>query len=79
LRSEGLQFRFELCADKHGACMPALGHFGQQADLIFNQPVCSGDVAPAQACHFANPQPRPVGEQQLLSVPRGVIAGVDVR
>jgi hypothetical protein len=79
LRSIGLQFRFQFGADKHGARLAALGHVGQQADFILHQPVCGGDVAPAQARHLANPQARPVGEQHHRSVPSGVLAGVDVR
>ena len=47
LRRVDLQFLFELGADKHGSRMAALGHVGQQADFIFHQPVCVGDIAPA--------------------------------
>ncbi len=36
LRCLGLQFRFEFCADKHGARIAALGHVGQQADLVLH-------------------------------------------
>ena len=47
LRSVGLQFRFELGADKYSTRMATLGHVGQQADLVLHQPICGGDVAPA--------------------------------
>ncbi len=47
LRCVGFQFRFEFGAHKHGARMPALGHVGQQADFVFHQSVCGGDIAPA--------------------------------
>lgn len=56
LRCVGLQLRFELGVDKHGARMPALGDVGQQADLVLNQPICCSNVAPAQACHLTNPK-----------------------
>ena len=79
LRSVGLQFLLQFGADKHSARVAALGHVGQQADLVLHQPVCGGDIAPAQSCHLANPQARPVGEQHHRSVSRGVLAGVDVR
>ncbi len=45
LRCVGLQFRFQFGADKHGASMAALGHVGQQPDLVLHQPVFDGDVA----------------------------------